>query len=93
MIKNNEYFDGKVKSIGYEIDGQKATVGVMAPGSYEFGTDAPERMTVIQGTLSVLLRGKSEYTDFKAGDSFEVEGNSTFSLIVEQNTSYLCQFL
>lgn len=29
MLKVNEYFDGNVKSIGFEQKGDKATVGVM----------------------------------------------------------------
>ena len=29
MLKVNEYFDGNVKSIGFEQKGEKATVGVM----------------------------------------------------------------
>ena len=36
MLKVNEYFDGKVKSIGFANAGGNATVGVMAPGEYQF---------------------------------------------------------
>ena len=38
MFKVNEYFDGKVKSIGFKTSEAPATVGVMAPWHYEFGT-------------------------------------------------------
>lgn len=30
----NEYFDGNVKSIGFQTETLRATVGVMAPGDY-----------------------------------------------------------
>ena len=42
MLQVNEYFSGNVKSIGFDNADQRATVGVMAPGEYEFGTGAPE---------------------------------------------------
>ncbi len=35
MLDVNEYFDGKVKSIGFQTETLRATVGVMAPGNYE----------------------------------------------------------
>ena len=38
MFKVNEYFDAKVASIAFQADTKPATVGVMAPGDYEFGT-------------------------------------------------------
>lgn len=41
MLKVNEYFDGNVKSIGFEQKGDKATVGVMEAGHYQFNTAAP----------------------------------------------------
>jgi len=34
MLDVNEYFDGKVKSIGFQTETLRATVGVMAPGNY-----------------------------------------------------------
>ncbi|MDH5735795.1 MAG: pyrimidine/purine nucleoside phosphorylase, partial [Gammaproteobacteria bacterium] len=38
MFNVNEYFDGKVKSLAYSVNGKPATLGVMAKGDYEFGT-------------------------------------------------------
>lgn len=38
MFKTNEYFDGNVKSIAFTAANGHATMGVMAPGEYEFGT-------------------------------------------------------
>ena len=55
MLKVNEYFDGNVKSIGFEQKGEKSTVGVMEAGEYLFNTAAPERMTVIKGALTIQL--------------------------------------
>ena len=38
MFKMNQYFDGKVASLAFRTATLPATVGVMAPGEYEFGT-------------------------------------------------------
>src|SRR5450432_3716386 len=50
-LKHNSYFDGHVQSIGFERHGRRATAGVIAPGTYHFGTEAPERMTIVSGLL------------------------------------------
>jgi uncharacterized protein YaiE (UPF0345 family) len=92
MIKVNEYFDGKVKSLGFQGDESGATVGVMAPGEYEFGTGSPEVMTVVSGELVVKLPGSNDWQSFKAGQAFKVPGNSKFQLKVARDTAYLCEF-
>ena len=53
MFKVNEYFDGTVKSIGFTMAEGPATIGVMAPGEYEFGTAQLEVMHVVAGALTV----------------------------------------
>ncbi|WP_024871782.1 pyrimidine/purine nucleoside phosphorylase [Tolumonas lignilytica] len=92
MLQVNEYFSGKVKSIGFDNAEQKATVGVMAPGEYEFGTGAPELMVIIRGALTVLLPGEQNWQTFAAGQEFNVPGNSKFQLKVTVDTAYLCEF-
>lgn len=92
MINVNEYFDGNVKSLSYETKEGKATVGVMEEGTYEFGTGAPEIMTVTEGILEVKLSADSEFVSYKSGESFHVPGNSKFVVKAIGQTSYLCQF-
>lgn len=92
MLKTNEYFDGKVKSIGFQTATLPATVGVMVPGEYEFGTSQKETMTVVSGCLTVKLPGSAEWTDYNAGDSFIVEANEKFQLKVTVDTAYLCTY-
>jgi hypothetical protein len=46
VLDVSEYFDGNVKSIGFQTETLRATVGVMAPGEYEFGTSQHETMAV-----------------------------------------------
>ncbi|KXF80391.1 pyrimidine/purine nucleoside phosphorylase [Enterovibrio coralii] len=92
MLKVNEYFDGNVKSIGFENKGP-VSIGVMEAGEYTFGTAAPERMKVIKGELTVKLPGHIDWLTFGAGDDFEVPGESSFQVKVEQTTAYLCEYL
>jgi uncharacterized protein YaiE (UPF0345 family) len=92
MLKVNEYFDGKVKSIGFQTATLPATVGVMAPGDYEFGTSQKETMTVVSGSLTVKLPGAGDWRAFDAGTSFEVPANAKFQLKVAVDTAYLCTY-
>lgn len=93
MLNVNEYFDGQVKSIGFETQGDRTSVGVMVPGEYTFGTAAPERMTVVKGALTVKLPGHIEWETYNAGDDFEVPGDSSFQVKVTDTTAYLCDYL
>lgn len=92
MLKVNEYFDGKVKSIAFEGPTLPATVGVMAAGDYTFGTSQKEYMTVVSGELLVKLPGSEEFVSFKDGETFEVEANQSFDLQVPAETAYLCKY-
>jgi uncharacterized protein YaiE (UPF0345 family) len=93
MLAVNEYFGGKVKSIGFSAGTGKATVGVMAAGDYDFGTEGPELMTVVSGTLTVKLPGSSVWKDFSAGEEFRVAEKSRFQLKVASDAAYLCRYL
>ena len=64
----------------------------MAPGEYEFGTSQYETMTVVSGTLVVLLQEATEWQTFEAGQVFEIEANRTFNLKVMVDTAYLCTY-
>ncbi len=89
-MKVNEYFDGNVKSIGFENSEGKITSGVMAPGEYEFGTTEHELVRVVSGELKVKLPGEELYKPYGVGAKFEVDANQKFQLIVEQASAYLC---
>jgi uncharacterized protein YaiE (UPF0345 family) len=92
MLQVNEYFDGGVKSIGFQGSELASSIGVMAPGEYEFGTSQNEVMTVISGELVVKLPGVDDYQSFPAGDSFAVAANQSFHLKVASDTAYLCTY-
>ena len=65
MLKVNEYFEGNVKSISLTTSEGPATVGVMAKGSYEFGTSQKEIMIVTTGVLKVKLPGQAEWKTYQ----------------------------
>ncbi len=92
MISLNEYFDKKVKSLGYSTTAGKSTVGVMEEGEYEFGTSSHETMIVVEGELVVLLPNETEWKSFKTGTSFEVNANTAFKVKSVGQTSYLCKY-
>ncbi len=92
MLKNNEYFDGKVKSISFESSDGPSTVGVMAKGTYEFTTSTYEYMTVINGELEVQFPGEDDWAMVEQMDTFEIEPNSTFKVRTKADVAYLCLY-
>lgn len=91
-ITENQYFDGNVKSLGYQSTEGKSTVGIINPGEYEFGTAQKEIMHIVEGKLSALLPGNEEWQVFSAGTSFEVAADASFKVKTEVQTAYLCQY-
>nr|WP_315424718.1 pyrimidine/purine nucleoside phosphorylase [uncultured Pedobacter sp.] len=92
MITENHYFDGNVKSLGYETAEGKSTIGIINPGQYTFGTAQKEIMHVIEGELEALLPEAAEWQSIKAGSKFEVDENSSFKVKTTVQTAYLCQY-
>jgi uncharacterized protein YaiE (UPF0345 family) len=93
MLKPNTYFEGKVQSVGFERNGRRATVGVVDAGEFHFGTEAPERMTVVSGELWAKLPGEPAFRPYAAGTTFEVPGKSGFDVKAVAPAAYLCEFL
>jgi hypothetical protein len=91
MLKHNVYFDGKVQSIGFERLGRRMTAGVSAPGEFHFGTDSPERMTVVNGELEARI--DEVWRRYVAGATFEIAGKSGFDVRAKEAAAYVCEFL
>jgi hypothetical protein len=91
--KANVYHDGKVTSRTVLFpDGARKTLGVMLPGEYDFGTDAPEVMEVLAGEMTVKLPGASDWKTYRAGDSFHVPGHARFQLRIAAVADYCCSY-
>jgi uncharacterized protein YaiE (UPF0345 family) len=93
MPEHHTYFEGKVQSVGFQRHGRRQTVGVIDVGEFHFGTDAPERMTVVSGELWARLPGEAVFRGFPAGSSFEVPGQSGFDVKATAPAAYLCEYL
>ncbi|HZZ86233.1 MAG TPA: pyrimidine/purine nucleoside phosphorylase [Anaeromyxobacteraceae bacterium] len=93
MLKHNVYFDGQVQSLGFERLGQRQTVGVIDAGEFHFGTDAPERVTIVSGELQVRQPGEDAWRAYPAGTTFEVVGKSGFDVTALGPVAYLCEYL
>lgn len=95
VTKANIYFDGKV--ISHTVlfaDGAKKTLGLIYPGSYHFGTGAPERMEIVAGACRVTLDGSTTVAGYAAGQHFDVPGKSGFTIEVQAGIcEYICSFL
>jgi len=92
MFKTNEYFGGKVVSLAFQLGADRATVGVIAKGEYEFGTSTIEFMTVITGKMDVMLPGSSSWKEYKKGETYKVEKDQKFKVKVDEDTAYLCVY-
>lgn len=92
MFDVNEYFDGKVKSLAFTAGNDKATMGVMAAGEYEFGTSTIEHMTLVSGDMSIMLAGDSAWRQIAINETFIVDANSKFKVKTGGDTAYLCLY-
>lgn len=94
VAKANVYFDGKVVSHTIRFaDGSKKTLGLIYPGEFHFGTDAPERMDITAGACQVRIDGEQSWSSFEAGSSFSVPGKSGFDIKVASGIAeYVCSF-
>lgn len=91
----NVYFDGKVVSHSIRLaDGSRKTLGLIYPGEFHFGTGAPERMEIVAGDCVVRIDGEEDTKNYSGGSSFDVAGNSGFSISVNKGIcQYVCSFL
>lgn len=89
----NVYHDGKVTSRPViTAEGEMKSLGIMLPGHYRFSTQAPEVMDVTQGRCRVKLADEQVWTDYQAGESFSVPGNSHFEIEVDELVDYICHY-
>ncbi len=93
--KANVYFDGRVVSHAIRLaDGTRKTLGLIYPGSYHFGTGAPERMEITAGSCRVTPDGQAATSAYAAGQRFDVPGRSGFTIEVAAGIcEYICSYL
>ena len=92
MFNVNEYFDGKVKSLAFKSANDDATIGLMAAGEYEFGTNTIEHMTLISGIMSVKLPDENDWRNIAVNETFIVAANTSFLVKLGCDSAYLCLY-
>lgn len=95
-MKPNIYFDGKVVSWTIEQSEDKATLGCISPGEYEFRTGvAAEHMTILSGKAKVSIKD-GPWKEYGPEDSFHVPCDAfggKFKVRVEEGmVSYHCYY-
>ncbi len=90
-MKHNSYFEGKVQSLVVNTAEGPATVGVIEPGKYSFGTDCEEHMRVVAGTLKAKLPN-GDWKSHGPGQFFIVPPNMKFEVEAAGDVAYLCHY-
>jgi uncharacterized protein YaiE (UPF0345 family) len=91
MVRLNEYFDGNVKSLGFELDGIPYTVGVILAGDYTFSTEKNEHIQVVAGEIEIKLPG-GPWGTIKKGEVTIIPARSTFDLKLKNPAAYICAY-
>jgi hypothetical protein len=87
----NVYYDGRVTSRELTTaGGDRRTLGVVLPGSYEFETDAAETIEVLAGDGRLELPDES--VPFAAGDVVTVPADTTFAFVADDVVDYCCAY-
>ena len=94
LTRANVYFDGRCVSHTVQLaDGTRKSVGVILPSALTFSTAAPETMELVAGSCRVRLAGAEDWTEYAAGSSFDVPGDSSFDIEVADKLDYVCSYL
>ncbi|RNL62160.1 pyrimidine/purine nucleoside phosphorylase [Nocardioides marmoriginsengisoli] len=93
LAQSNVYFDGKCVSHTVLLaDGTRKSVGVILPATLTFTTGVAETMEIVAGSCRVRLAGASDWTEYAAGSSFDVPGDSSFDIEVAEQLDYVCSY-
>lgn len=94
----NVYYEGRTfsRTVWFE-DGRKKMLGIVMPcdneiTEYTFKTESSERIEILAGECEIKRAGESEYTYYRAGQAFLVEGHSSYVMKNEEVVQYICHF-
>ena len=90
MFQLRKYHGDRVQSLTYDDGKENFSVGILAPGEYEFGALKKEITTVTHGELTVWVEGNDDWKTYKEGETFEVDSHKNFKLKVDRVTAYIC---
>ena len=91
MINVNEYFEGRIKSLGFELKGTPYTAGVVLPGEYTIDTEKEEHITVTMGEFEFRPPG-SDWKILGIDDTIVITSKTSFELKLKEPASYICMY-
>ena len=91
MINVNEYFEGKVKSLGFKNRAGNFSAGVLKQGTYEFSTSTKEWMTLTSGSWELELPNEG-VKNFEIGESCAIPSGISFKVHALEDSAYLCRY-
>jgi len=89
LIKVNEYFDGQLKSLESNRNGEKFSAGIILPGEYEVPTSEEEHLTITHGECKISVNGE-EPKLYKTGEKLVVAAGSKIKFMPDSTVSYTC---
>ena len=94
----NVYYEGRTfsRTVWFE-DGRRKMLGIILPcdnevTEYQFKTDSSERIEILAGECEIKLANDTDYTYYRAGQAFIVEGHSSYSMKNDVIVQYICHF-
>ena len=91
MIKVNQYFNGNIMSLGFQLDDVRYTTGVFLPGEYAITTEDEEHVTLTVGDFEIRLPGEG-WKKRASGETVVIPKGCTFDLRVKKPASYVCAY-
>lgn len=92
MIKMNEYFGEKIKSLESISKEGRFTTGIILPGEYNFDTIQEEHITVTLGDLDIRLSPREEWKKIQKGQTIAISAGVKFYLRADKVVAYLCLY-
>jgi len=92
MFELRKYHGDKVMSLTYDDKVQSFSVGIIAPGEYQFGSLKKEIFTVTSGKIGFWTEDEEEWTTCDLNESFSVPEGKNFKLTVIETCSYICHY-
>ena len=80
----------RVQSLTYGDENQEFSVGIIAPGEYEFGAIKKEVTTVTLGEINVWVEGNNSWKTYTKNETFSTPEHKNFKFKVDKVSSYIC---
>jgi len=87
-----KYHGDKVMSLTYEDDSNSFSVGIIAPGEYQFGAIRKEIFTVTHGSISAWHEDSKNWANYGINEQFIIPAQKNFKLKVDGISAYICHY-